>query len=304
MTLTLQKIYANDLGSEVFAELTCGGDICPRCGTADSYILSTRNVFRCRGCGHQFSWTSGTALSGTKIRKTQLLALAFVFCSNAKGISSIQLAETVGVTQKTAFVLMHKFREVIEAEIDTLTLSGMVEIDGSTFGGHSRLENNLREGFDQRIYHKNFTNRRVIVVARERDGRTVPWVVRRESDATPHIRRVVAQGAIILADQAHAWDSLRQLFELLRVAHDYTFSGNGANTNYAESFWALLRKTHRGVHHKWGVDQMRAYACELAWRQDFRKETVEERTMRLLKLCLQAPRSAKWAKYWQLGKAA
>lgn len=228
-----------------------------------------------------------------------LLAAVFLFATNAKGVSSIQLANTLGIQQKTAFLLMHKLRDAIERELETVVLSGEVEIDGATFGGHSRLENDRRNGFDQRIYHKNLTNRRTIVVARQRGGRTVPLVVRKEADAYARLIEIIEPGSTIIADQAHAWDKLLRLYDMLRVSHDNSFSTREANTNYAESFWSLLRRMHRGTHHKWGAEQIQAYACEMAWRQDFRSETVEERTFRLLQLAFSTPKSTKWAGYYQ-----
>lgn len=277
------------------------GISCPRCGSARSGFIESRGLFRCLepACRNQYSIFSGSAVASTKLTPVQILLAVFIFCANAKGISSIQMGTTIGVTQKTSWILMHKFREVIAAEGDGLRLSGMVEIDGAMFGGHRTLENSLRDGSIRRIYTRNLEHRRIFVVARERDGRTAVFAGASEAESVKDLRRVIALGSVIIADGAHAWDGLRTAFDMLRVNHDYYFSENGATTNFAESFWSVLRKAHRGTYHKWSKDNALAYAREIAWRQDFRKATVDAKVDWLLKRLLTSPISPKWAGYYQ-----
>ncbi len=302
--LTLQSIYADpDESYSTLLEARWPGKWdCPKCGsTGEHYLIEARNIDRCVGCGHEFSVTSGTILSGMKLKHHVLVASAFVFCANAKGISSIQLGKTVGISQKTAWLLMHKFREAIMRDVMAQTLSGMVEIDGATFGGHMVQENSIRDGFPTRIRRLKRKDRRIIVVARERDpgGRTVPLVGYSEAGAVPRLLEIIKPGSVVIADEAHAWDEMKEALDMLRVSHKFRFSENGTTTNYAESFWSVLRRTHRGIHHKWGGEQVQAYACEIAWRQDTRALTVEDRVSTLLRLVLASPVSEKWAGYHQ-----
>lgn len=272
---------------------------CPKCHGGDIRAIEGRGVFRCRICCHQFSFLSSSMLSGSKLSAVTLLAAVFVFCANSKGVSSVQMSKLVGITQKSAWVLMHKFREVISAEADTVILSGVVEIDGAMFGGHKILENRLRDGRVARFHKRNLAQRRIYVVAREPNGRTLVFSGSSEAESVKHLRRVIAPGAVIVADGAHAWDGLNKVYDMLRVNHVYAFSQNGATTNWAESFWSVLRKAHRGTYHHWSRSNADAYAREIAWRQDFRKLSVEEQTNWLLRRLLSSPKSEKWTGIWQ-----
>lgn len=71
------------------------------------------------------------------------------------------------------------------------------------------------------------------------------------------------------------------------------------HTNWAESYFAMLRKMQYGIHHKIGAQHLEAYANELAWRQDNREMKESEKIRLLLMLCLNMPPSEKWSKYWQ-----
>ncbi len=292
MSLSLRSIYAMEpeaangfLRSIRWSERG-GKPDCPRCKCESVYELKARQLTKCQCCGHQFSVTSGTYLAARKMKPTDIIAMSFVFASGAKGMSSIQMANTIGVTQKTAWKFCGLVREVMESEVDKLSLSGVVEIDGATFGGHRKHANMARAPGEKRWSVKHTEQRRVIVVAKARFGRTVPFVGGKESDALADIARVVQPGSIIQADGARAWDNLARLFDMMRIEHSYAFSANSACTNNAESYFSRMRRSHSGTHHKIHGKYLRRYACEMAWRSDFKDLTVEERTIAILKMLL------------------
>jgi transposase-like protein len=282
-----------------------GLPFCPRCGVGDVYYLAKKNVHKCAECYYQFTTLSSTAFSSSKKDAKDILLGVSLFANAAKGLSSLQFARDLGWTQKSAFIFCHKIREAITKSVDTLSLSGVVEIDSATFGGHRRLYNGWNSVSGKRRYSKRFAHRCLVVVLRQRLGRTIPLVVAKERDALDEIRRRLAPGTIIQADGAHVWDSLQELFDLMRIKHAYSFSANGACTNNAESFFSVLRRMHLGTHHKMNRENVHYYASELAWRQDHRHLDADERAGALLALLLGAPTSTRWAGYWQCaGEAA
>jgi hypothetical protein len=125
-----------------------------------------------------------------------------------------------------------------------------------------------------------------VVVARQRYGRTLTLICKKESDAVDWINRIVKNGSTIFADGAHAFDSLSHLYNLLRIHHNVAYSADGACTNWAESFFARVRRAHTGVYHRIGGRNLDLFVAEMAWREDHRKLSLEARTMSILSLVL------------------
>ena len=80
------------------------------------------------------------------------------------------------------------------------------EIDGAYFGGYRKPENKVEDRVDRRVAEEKTGKRQVVVVMRERNGRTLPFVFGRESDAIPTIRERIPFGASVHADESRAWD--------------------------------------------------------------------------------------------------
>ena len=112
--------------------------------------------------------------------------------------------------------------------------------------------------------------RRVVVVMRERNGRTLPFVERAEDEAAPSVARRVAKGSTVDADEASRWDVLHARFAAKRINHGFAFSDDGACTNRAESCFARLRRAGMGQHHRISGPDLRFYAGEMARREDRR----------------------------------
>ncbi|WVX47849.1 hypothetical protein ROLI_009220 [Roseobacter fucihabitans] len=115
---------------------TEGEPICPACCCVDHYDLKARQVYKCRSCAKQFSITSGTIFASRKLQVRDIPAAIAIFINGAKGYSALQLSRGLSVYYKTAFVLLHKIRESIEAARNAGALSGNGEVDGAYFGGY------------------------------------------------------------------------------------------------------------------------------------------------------------------------
>ena len=118
------------------------------------------------------------------------------------------------------------------------------------------------------------TKRQVVVVARERGGNARTWIVDREADAVPMIRKHVASGTTVHADESAAWDILHASFPMKRVNHSVEFmADDGACTNQAECFFSRLRRAELGIHHRIGGRHLGAYSNEMAWRENHRRRS-------------------------------
>lgn len=282
-----------------------GEPYCPRCGCVTVSALATRPVWKCSGCKYQFSVTAGTIFDNRKRPVRDYLLAIAIFVNGAKGYSALQLSRDLDCQYKTAFVLVHKLREAITAEQRDVKLSGTVEIDGAYFAGYRKPENKASERVDRRLAEERTGKRRVVIVLRERGGRTLPFVTRKESEGTAIARQRVAMGSTIHADEATAWDTLYAHYEMKRVNHSVEYkSDDGACTNQAESFFARLRRCEIGIHHRIGSRLLRSYASEMAWREDRRRVSNGGQFRELTSLALAHPVSREWCGYWQRNKAA
>lgn len=275
------------------------GPTCPKCSSRIVRRVGARKVFRCSDCRREFTVTSGTILSARKMPLQAYLAIAFMFAASGNGISSLVLSRMLGIMQKTAFVLGHKFRAALQHEQSTLTLSGQVEIDGCFVGGHREHSNMVKDGRTYRVTRGRFKNRRVVTVARERGGRSVTYIGKKESDALAFLNERLAPDAVVHADLAHAWDSLIELHHMLRINHKVAFSMDGACTNNAESYFAGLRRMAMGVHHRVSGPYLGLYTAEMAWRIDRAGWGIEEKLRDLLAMILNAP-AKEFVGYWQV----
>lgn len=304
-TLNVRDIYmggeekAFDLFKRLRWSETDGAPVCPRCGCTDHWFIAKRRRFKCKGCCHQYSPTSGTIFANRKMMYVDLLAAIALVVNGAKGVSALQLARDVGCHPKTAWVFAHKLREAMAAETGDHMLSGEVEIDGAYFGGHIRPANLKEDRVDRRFLEHQTGKRRVVIVARQRKGRTRSFVVRQESEGVEIANRVVHKNARVHADEASHWDGLHARFFVHRINHSEAYSLNGVCTNQAESYFSRLRRMVSGQHHHVSARHLHAYAAHAAWMEDHRRDDNGALARRALGVALAHPVSRNWKGRWQ-----
>lgn len=305
-TLSLRAIYkaGEEAAYETFRKMrwpeTDGEAVCPRCGCCESYDIPTRRKFKCKGCGHQFSVTSGTIFASRKMAFVDLLAAICLIVNAAKGISMVQLSRDLDCQYKTAFVLAHKLREAMALEVQTgEVLDGHVEVDGAYFGGHIRPENRKEDRIDRRLAQHQTGTRRVVVAFRERDGRVLPFVTKTEAEGVELAKAHVDRLATMSADEASHWDMLHAGWKVERINHSVCYSDNGIHTNMVESFFSRLRRMVRGQHHHVSHQYLYQYANHAAWLEDHRRESNGALAMRLVEAAMGSKVSRVWKGYWQ-----
>jgi len=289
---------------------TDGKPICPRCGCATCYAgrrPSGQLRWRCKACRHDFSITSGTLFAWHKLPlRTYLLAVA-VFCNEVKGKSMLALARDLDVQYKSAFVLAHKLREAMAASMRGLRIGGegrTAEIDGAYFGGHVRPKNLVADRIDRRLAENKSGQRRVVVVMRERGGRTLPQVFGAEEAALATIGQRIARATVVHADESPAWNPLHARYAMRRINHQHGYSIDGACTNGAESYFSRLRQAELGHHHHIAGPYLLRYAQEAAWREDLRRVDNGEQVHGVVGLAMRNPPSVDFCGYWQRAQAA
>jgi hypothetical protein len=168
----------------------------------------------------------------------------------------------------------HKLREALGKDQDAARLASDVEIDGAYFGGYVNRANYKQNRMDRRLAMNQTGKRRVVVVMRERNGRTLPFVSKSEHNGLPRINAAVTPGSTIFADDAKSWDALHAHYSTKRINHLECYSDGEACTNFAESYYSGLRRADIGTHHKIVDLYLSAYADEMAWREDNRRPPI------------------------------
>ncbi len=278
---------------------TDGEPYCPRCGCVSVYSYKVRRVFKCKACEAQFSLTTGTIFASRKMSLRDLLAAIAIFVNGAKGISTLELSRHLDCQYKTAFVLAHKLREALGAELRDRKLSGHVEVDGAYFGGYVKPENRKEDRKDRRLKENRTGKRKVVVIMRERGGKSFPFVCTGEDESVPTIRERVEVGTTVYADEAPSWDALHAKYDTRRINHSIAFRDEDACTNQAESFFSRLRRAEIGTHHHISGRYLRSYANEMAWREDNRRIDNGRLYLMTAAAAMAHPVSRDWKGYWQ-----
>ena len=291
-----------------------GTPFCPKCGCTIVYDCRRANGtarWRCKACRHSFSITSGTLFHSRKTPlRAYLLAIA-IFCNEVKGKSMLALSRDLGTHYMTAFVLAHKMREAMAAEVRTQPIGGegkWAEIDGGYFGGYVKPANRRENRRDRRLRQYQSGKRKVVVVIRERgpEGKTLPGVFPTEADALGFIRRTLAPQTTLYADEAPAWNDLHSRYELHRINHQeaYSLPGENISTNEAESFFSRMRRGEVGHHHHVAGPYLIRFAQESAWSEDHRKDPNGSQVDRIVALAMRNKPSVDFCGYWQRSWAA
>src|SRR5665213_2757892 len=112
-----------------------GVPTCPKCGCQKSYIIDMGKRFKCANnkCYYRYSVVTGTVFEASNIPLTTWFPAMYLIASHKKGISSVQLAKDLGVTQKTGWFMLHRIREALKDKNSKL-LSGVVELDETYMG--------------------------------------------------------------------------------------------------------------------------------------------------------------------------
>ena len=283
-----------------------GGDpVCPLCGCLAIYKHASRRIFTCKACSKQFSVTSGTILHSRKMPIRDILMAMAIFVNGVKGHSALHLSRDMCREHKTCFVLLHKLREAMGRETAGRMAEGVIEIDGAYFGGYVKPTNWHVNRRDRRLARNQSGKRRVLVVMRERGGRTMPFVVKREAQSVKELGRRIAPGSVVHADETRSWDDLYyQGVYLLRINHEEAYSDGQSSTNQAESFFSRIRRAEIGMHHHVAGPYLGDYGHEMAWREDARRIDNATQFLMLGLAALTSSSSPRWRGYWQRSQKA
>lgn len=259
------------------------GEFCPYCGTARIYHFSDGRTHKCGDCRKRFSIKVGTIFEDSKIPLRQWLLAIYLITSHKKGIASTQLAKDIGVTQKTAWFMLHRLRHASATKSFNRPLTGEVEVDETYIGG--KLSNKHKDD-PKRTGKRGTSGKTPVVGAIERGGEIVAAVVERTDTRTldSFVHDVVSPSATLVATDEHSgYRFLSRTYEHQVVRHGAKqYRIGDCHTNGIESVWALFKRQIVGTHHWMSPKHLSRYVAEMTWRFNRRELGEGERVNALI----------------------
>ncbi len=251
------------------------GRHCPRCGSTRTHEASHAKMpYRCTDCRSYFSVKTGTALEASKIPLRKWVFAVYLETTSLKGVASMKLHRDIKVTQKTAWFMLHRLREAwMEAKDDPFT--GPVEVDETYFGGRETTKHRSKK----LNMGRGGVGKMVIAGAKDRaTNRIDAAVVERTDRVTLHgfIADRVADEATVYTDEASAYQGMSYEHQSVRHGTGEYVRGE-VHTNGIESFWAMLKRAHKGTFHKISPKHLHRYVTEFAGKHNIRdQDTLDQ----------------------------
>lgn len=222
--------------------------------------------YKCKNTGKYFNARTNTMFYRSSVPLQKWFMAIWLFMTHRKGMSSVQLSKDIGVTQKTAWTMLHRIRKCFGEQNKELKLDGVVEIDETFVGGKNKNRHK-----DKKVKHcrgRSFKDKTPIFGMLQRGGKVVAKVVKDTTAKTlrTEIYKTVKAGSTIYSDE-WSYGDLSDKYKHSCVYHCYGIYGIGeVTTNSIEGFWSILKRGIIGVYHKVSRKHLQKYADEFSWR--------------------------------------
>ena len=255
---------------------------CAHCGTVDAKAMKLtvkgefKGMYKCRSCRERFTVTLKTMFEGSHIPLRKWFIAIYIFSLHKKGVSSHQLASDLGITQKSAWFLLHRIRQAFGQKKDAL--SNTVEIDETFMGGESKNKHTNKKVKNER--GGTMHTQQPVLGMRERDGNVVAVVVpnRNKETILPIILNTVEQGSTIMTDEYTAYKDLKHTHEHFTVNHGAKeYVNKMAHTNGIENFWSHLKRGVDGIYHWVSKEHLQSYVDEFIFRFNIRDASTNDK---------------------------
>lgn len=289
LSIINQKIMVTNL-KEVFAQFSdesvCrqylvekrwnGKPVCPYCTCDKSYIIEGGKRFKCGNklCFKKYSVTVGTVFEASNIPLTTWFAAMYILSAHKKGISSVQLAKDLGVTQKTAWFMNHRIRESLKEKNSPL-LSGTVEIDETYMSRkfaseYKGLTPEEVETFEQRHAKPHFKSKGAVVGMKQRNGDIIAIAANNPgaNEIQPIVEKYIAKESDLMTDESTKYVNILADYKSRQsVNHSKKEWVRGdVHVNGVENFWSVMKRGIYGIYHQISYKHLQRYCDEFTYR--------------------------------------
>lgn len=275
---------------------------CVHCGSTKTYVCKGLGKYKCGDCGERFSVKTKTFFENSKIPLSKWFIAMYLCLSHKKGVSSIQLATDIGVTQKTAWFILHRIRLLVNERAPQM-LTGTIEADETFIGGKDRFKSKKKrkELVEQtKATGSGFRSEKAVVVGLlQRDGKLILKHIpnAKAENMVPFVEKHVAKGSELFTDEHYAYarttgyihQSVRHSVQEYKVGKTHT--------NTLEGAWALFKRSVYGIHHSISKKHLQKYATAFAFKYSTRDYTEQQRFDLALSKCSEGRLT-----YWDLIK--
>lgn len=282
------KEVMSQLGNEgecrkYMEEMRWGGKpICPHCGQDKPYKLKNGKTYRCRSktCKKDFTVMVGTVFENSKVPLSTWIASLYLLSAHKKGISSLQLSRDLGITQKTAWFVLHRLRMIMGDPEPAEPLENIVEVDETYVGGTFANMNKSRR---KKWRESGHDNKVAVMGLLERGGNAKLTVIGRHTFKEV-VRHYVDPSAVLVTDTHLAYQGLNQEYAGHEtVNHTQEEYKRGIYyTNSIEGFFSLFKRTIIGTYHQVSPKHLHRYCAESSYRYNTRKINDKDRFTQVL----------------------
>ena len=258
------------------------GPVCPRCQALEPTFISTRRVWKCKGCKKQFSVKVGTIFEDSPLPLEKWLAAIWLIANAKNGISSYEIHRGIGVTQKSAWFMLHRIREAMRTGTFE-KLQGTVESDETYIGGKAA---NMHASKRKKLGAlQGGIGKAIVMGLLERNGKIKVKVIPNARREVLHaeIRTNVKAGSTVYTDTAPAYVGLdAENYVHETVNHMVEYVRGKVHVNGLENFWSLLKRMIRGTYIRPTAFHLSRYLDEEAFRFNERRGNDAKRFFRAM----------------------
>ena len=263
-----------------------GRVVCPHCGKKGEKTITQiksgvyAGNFKCFACCKRFSVKTNTFMGDSPIKFQKWLMAIYLLTSHKRGISSVQLAKDIGVTQKTAWFIIQRIYNLVGC--DNIQLGGVVEVDETYVGGKEKYKHKNRRTYN---FNKIAGDKTAILGILERRGQVVMKKFDKvcKADISPHIEQHITKDAIVNTDESAIYKGALNGRERRQVNHSIrNFANNEDTTNRIEGMFSHLKRMINGVHIWVSKFHIQSYCDMFCFRMNTRTLDEYERINVLL----------------------